>query len=107
MKCNEEIYSGESDEGQLGHRKLNQYIKITIKGLSFKNALKNILVPNPVKIIFLRYSYCPIPMSLLISNPIYDIWCKFHFIFHTANAKYFLQYCKHSDLGCSFIYILH
>lgn len=42
MKGNEEIYIGESDEGQLGNHKLNQYMKLATEGLGFKNALENI-----------------------------------------------------------------
>lgn len=42
MKCNERIYTGESDEGQWGNHKLNQYMKLAIEGLGFKNALENI-----------------------------------------------------------------
>lgn len=42
MKCNEEIYTGESGEGQLEDHKLNQYVKLTVEGLGFKNALENI-----------------------------------------------------------------
>lgn len=42
MKGNEKIYTGESDEGQLGNHKLNQYMKLAVEGLGFKNTLENI-----------------------------------------------------------------
>lgn len=41
MKCNEEISPRENDEGQLGHQKLNQYRKLNVEGLGFKNVLEN------------------------------------------------------------------
>lgn len=41
MKCNEEISPRENDEGQLGHQKLDQYRKLNVEGLGFKNALEN------------------------------------------------------------------
>lgn len=41
MKCNEEISPRENDEGQLGHHKFNQYRKLNVEDLGFKNALEN------------------------------------------------------------------